>query len=170
MVKTDTIQTITSRKTSVRKIPAPYTNLEFKSCSIIYDYGCGVYFDDIVAYMRQKDVSIFVLGWDKYNYNNQEIYEMMHLYSPDYIICSCVPNVIKEKEVIISVLKDIYSIAGVNTEIIFNIYEGDKSEIGKETRCGYQRNMKTRSYQTLLCEWFDIVKIKGNLIECRKVV
>ena len=170
-MQTEAIQTISSRKTSVRKIPNPYTNLEFKPCSTIYDYGCGAYFDDVITYMKKKDKSILLLGWDKYNHDNKAAYTIMHKYTPEYIICSCVINVIKEDNVINGVLKDIYDIAGKDTEIIFNIYEGNKSGVGKRTSCGYQRNMKTKDYLILLCEWFDIIQIKNEtIIICRKVM
>lgn len=162
------VQEITSANTSIRKISAVYTNYDFEDGSVILDYGCGKYFNDVEAYLRNKHKTLITLGYDPYNQNkdiNESHLALANTIGIDYIVCSNVLNVIKETEVIRTAISNIAELAKDNTKIIFSIYEGNKSGQGKETSCGYQRNQKTKDYVKLIQEFLKVNKVKGKFIE-----
>lgn len=164
-------QEITSEKTSLKQIPAVYTHYEFEDGSVIFDYGCGKYFNEVENYFRNKNKTIITLGYDPYNQDestNNSSLALATTIGIDYIVCSNVLNVIKETESIKTVISNIAELAKDNTKIIFSIYEGDKSGVGKVTKCGYQKNQKVKEYVELLQEFFKVNKVKGKFIEVEK--
>ena len=163
-------QTITSKDTSIKQVSAVYTNYKFEPYSFILDIGCGKYYQDTIDRMSKEN--IVASGYDPYN-QTKEINDLsLSIFdnkNPDYIVCSNVLNVIKEDECIEDLLKMICSYSDKNTKIIFSVYRGDSSSIGKETTKGYQRNQKPREYIDLLSKYFEVSKIKGNFIECSNI-
>lgn len=165
------VQEFTSANTSIRKISAVYTNYDFEDGSVILDYGCGKYFNDVETYLINKNNTLITLGYDPYNQDkdaNESYLALANTIGIDYIVCSNVLNVIKETEVVKTVISNIAELAKDNTKIIFSIYEGDKTGVGKITRCGYQRNQKTKEYLKLIQEFLKVNKIKGKFIEAEK--
>lgn len=159
-------QEYSSAKTSVRKIPAVYTNYEFQDGNVILDYGCGKFVEDVQK--RLYNTGCIVLPYDPYNQPkdvNDTTMELAKTLNIDYIVCSCVLNVIKETEIIKDIINDIRTYSNPNTKIIFNIYQGNKSSVCNETSCGWQRNEPTRNYAELISEFLKITKVKGNFIE-----
>ena len=164
-------QEITSEKTSLKQVPAVYTHYEFEDGSVVFDYGCGKYFSEVENYFRNKNKTIITLGYDPYNQDESTNNSRLALAATigiDYIVCSNVLNVIKETESIKTVISNIAELAKDNTKIIFSIYEGDKSGVGKVTKCGYQKNQKVKEYVELLQEFFKVNKVKGKFIEVEK--
>lgn len=82
----------------------------------------------------------------------------------DTITISNVLNVIKEYHFRRGVLELAASRCGEDTKVYITVYEGDRSGVGRETRCGYQRNLKTDAYVHEVGEFFDCVVRKGKLI------
>ena len=163
------LQKYKSDKTSVRKVSAVYTNYEFEKGAIVFDYGCGRFFEDTINFM--KSYNVHMIGYDPYNRTKQEndkALKEVKAVKPQYIVCSCVLNVIMENEIIKNILTHIQEIAGEETKVIFNIYQGDRTRNGKVTSCGYQRNEPTRDYVKLIEEFFEVSKIKGQFIEVFK--
>lgn len=159
------MQKYTSEKTSINTVNKVYTAMNFATNSRILDYGGGKY-DSNITYMQEKGCQVYV--YDKYNRSkehNEHVLQEMTRLTPNYIVCSNVLNVIYEDEIIDEILKDI---AQYKTATVFiAIYEGDKKGIGKETNKGWQRNEKTTSYIPKIEKYFNVIKKKGNIIECK---
>ena len=166
-MKTNLIQKYTSKDTSINVVNKIYTHYDFIEGSHILDYGGGKY-DKNIEYMKNKNSFVYV--YDKYNRSkdyNATTKGICSKRPPDYIVCSNVLNVIYEDEIIEEILEDIYLYAE-NAIVLFAIYEGDKSGIGKETTKGYQRNQKIKEYLKYIEEYFEVIKIKKGIIECRR--
>lgn len=162
-------QEYTSENTSISVINAIYKQFHFPKNSHILDYGGGKY-DLNKKYMKEHkkcDLKVF----DPYNRSpkhNEQVLKYFSKNSPDFIICSNVLNVIKEQEVIQSIINDIYTYSHDKTEIIFAIYEGNKSGIHKITSKGFQRNEKRDEYIKYIKEKFIITRKFSNFIVCTK--
>ena len=175
MVKTGNIQEISSANTSIKTLNRVYKEIvgQYPRATTILDIGCGKY-DTNMEFAQEHDFIWF--GIDPYNrteeWNEDNIKAMTDWCdAPDIIMCNNVLNVIKENNIILHILNQIYGCAGDETDIYITIYEGDKSGVGKVTTKGYQRNQKVNTYKSLISEFFDIVgTINGNIIKCRKVV
>lgn len=157
-------QKYTSKDTSINTVNKVYKQNEFKNGNIILDYGGGKY-DSNTAYMKEKGCFLYV--YDKFNrsaIHNADVMKMMSETMPDYVVCSNVLNVIYEDEVIMEILKDISQYK--NSKIFFAIYQGDGSGKGKETVKGWQRNEKIPAYIPKICQYFNIINVKENIIEC----
>ena len=164
-----------SALTSINTLNGIYKQIvgKYPRATTILDIGCGKY-DTNMNFATEHDFIWF--GIDPYNrteeYNNGTI-ETMYDWcnAPDIIMCNNVLNVLESKNVIDSVLKQVYDYAGDNTNIYITIYEGNKSGIGKVTTKGYQRNEKVSKYVDYICDFFEIEeKIGSNILRCRKVV
>lgn len=164
-----------SASTSINTLNGIYKQIvgKYPRATTILDIGCGKY-DTNMNFATEHDFIWF--GIDPYNrteeYNNGTI-EAMYDWcnAPDIIMCNNVLNVLESKNVIDSVLKQVYDYAGDNTDIYITIYEGNKSGVGKVTTKGYQRNEKVSKYVDYICEFFEVEeKIRSNILRCRKVV
>lgn len=158
------MQKYSSKDTSINVVNKIYKVMNFDGVKTILDYGGGKY-DSNKEYMLQKGCEVYV--YDKYNRDakhNQEVVDKMRKDTPDCIVCSNVLNVIFEDEVITDILNDIKSFG--SKRIIFAIYEGDKSGIGKETSKGWQRNTKAKDYLPIIEGYFNVVKCSNGIIEC----
>jgi hypothetical protein len=117
--------------------------------------------------MGDKKVKLAL--FDHYNRtqtHNEKVLKYIKTHRPNYVVCSNVLNVIEEKDIIQEIIKNITILAGKDnfTTCIFAIYEGDKTNIGKVTPKGYQRNEKTSAYVKYIRKYFPIVKKVGNFI------
>lgn len=139
----------TSKNTSInsKRIPRgfsllyPYGN--------VLDYGCGKYWAISKKYCEEKGAKYY--KFDPYNVPEEENINIDKFKGYfDTIYCNNVLNVISDAYMVLEVIEDIANLLKVDGKAIFTIYEGDKSEIGKESKpdC-WQRNMKTKSYS-----WF----------------
>lgn len=169
----NTVQTITSEKTSISTINRIFKllpNMGYKKETLILDYGCGKYNQNKEE--AEKNGYIW-LGFDPYNRSQKDNFKTLTRLineKPDVVVCNNVLNVIYEDKVIQNVLNTIYNYSDDNTDIYITIYEGNKSGIGMKTIKGYQRNCKVNTYTDIISEWFDIVGIiKPNIIKCRKI-
>lgn len=158
------MQEFTSAMTSInsKKIPAVYHKINWKKLHKyhniirILDFGSGRYTDHIKQFVNQN--------WGiYYPYDPYWMSELQNEVSlnckPDIIICANVLNVIKEEEVI----KDIiFGLLEFGCPIVFSIYEGDKSGIGKETKKGcWQRNEVFKPYFTSCINSNKIIPFHG---------
>lgn len=161
-------QKYTSKDTSINVVNKVYTSFEFSNNSLILDYGGGR-FDSNINYMKEKNGSV-VKVYDKFNRSKEHNEKVLSFFKnnlPNYIVCSNVLNVIMEDEIIDLICSDILNYSGKDTTIIFVIYEGDRSSIGKITSKGYQRNEKTKEYLSFIEKKFDVIKKKSNMIVCK---
>jgi hypothetical protein len=146
-----------------------YSKNIFHHGVIILDYGGGKY-NTNKDYMEKTYGAIFVI-YDKYNRSDEEnriALEFASTHHLDYIICSNLLNVIFENDVIEFILSDISCYADDDTQIIFAIYEGDKSNIGKETNKGWQRNEKVKNYLPFIEKYFFVERCANSMIYCKK--
>jgi len=112
--------------------------------------------------------------YDPYNrsyiHNKTVINYFREKQGAEIIVCANVLCVIKEDEIIFDILEKIRSIVSkkVGSKIYIQIYEGDKSGVGKLTSKGFQRNEKSVEYYKFISMTFDDIadiKRKGNIYE-----
>lgn len=157
-------QKYSSKNTCVNTVNSIYTSSFITGGGTILDYGGGRY-DSNKKYMESKGYSFLI--YDKYNRSEEQnriALEAARQHRPDYVVCSNVLNVIMEDEVIDEVLRDILRYA--KEKVLFAIYEGDRSGIGKETTRGWQRNQKVAEYIAMIERHFNVLRRKGLIIEC----
>lgn len=139
-------QEYTSAKSSKNKIPSLFKSKEFViGKAINFDLGGGK-FDTATEYLATRGVKNLV--YDPYNRTVEHNTKMLNMaLSRPFMTVTClnVLNVIKEKDVRLEVLKLARNIARGETIYIL-VYEGDKSGIGKVTKCGWQQNTITQEY------------------------
>jgi hypothetical protein len=164
-------QRITSKDTCVRKIPMVYKQKQYFSlCPTILDIGCGKYFEDIRRFANVC-YGATVFGYDPYNLsakrNAQSLKNvlMCHNRAVDMVICANVLNVLDRWEDIVDIVDFAAACTSIDGCALFQIYEGDRSGIGKETTKGWQRNQKTEDYLAPVYDnGFGTVIRKGNII------
>lgn len=159
-------QKYSSKDTSINVVNKVYKQYNFPSNSVILDFGGGKY-DTNIKYMKERGVTVLV--YDKYNRteeSNNEVLSYVAQNQPDYIVCSNVLNVIFEDEIIDDILRTIQEYDA--KRVIFVIYEGDRSGVGRETSKGYQRNQKTKEYIPMIEKYFTILSKKNGMVECRR--
>lgn len=133
-----------SKNTSVNsKRPAAiydFIGYEMRGCAVL-DYGCGKYFLKSKEYAKQyKPASM--MFYDPYWKHQSLSYKTF-----DIIICANVLNVLKEERDIYQCIENCINLLEIGGKIFIQIYEGDKTGIGRETKpdC-WQRNEKTENY------------------------
>ena len=140
-------QVITSKFTSINKekFPRLYTHINWKEFNhmTVLDYGCGRYTQHIRKLMWRHDIQWY--GYDPYwqpEVLNEEALEC----EPDIVVCSNLFNVIQDDSEV-SRIHDFIRYRLCPEFFYFNVYEGDKSGIGRITKpdC-WQRNQKLEDY------------------------
>jgi hypothetical protein len=162
-------QEITSAKTSVNQISSTFKKIIFKEGNVNLDFGGGKY-DKATKFL--EDLGVSNLVYDPFNrsisHNLAIRYEVFKKSGADTVTVNNVLNVVKEIEVI----KDIIfqSSFGVKDggEVYFLIYEGNKTGVGVETVCGFQRNQRASDYMDYIKEYFGDVVRRGNLIIAKR--
>lgn len=140
-----------SANTSInsKKLPAIYNKINWGLVQIlsphvffkVLDYGCGRYQNHLKEFINSKG-GIFY-GYDPFWNPDFENDDALNCH-PDIVICSNVLNVIKEDKIVMDINKKIRSFG---VPYFIKIYEGDKSNIGRETKKGcWQRNQETSQY------------------------
>ena len=154
------MQSNTSASTSLNQIPSVWKYIDYESgnTKTILDYGCGKYnkFKELV-----ESWGIAYYGFDPYNRTEKEN-ELALNCTPDLITCCNVLNVIDSDKVVESILGEI---ASFGCPVIFSVYEGNKSGVGRVSRkdC-YQRNCKASFFVPIIKKYFSEVRRKGNVI------
>lgn len=142
----------TSRKTSINSSRLPKGVSEVirlgVNGKVVFDYGCGLYGNSKVAVEQNGG---YYVGFDPYNQgmmdNIAALYILMFCDLIDVIVCSNVLNVIKNDSVVKAIITDISELSPSPGLAVINVYEGDKSGVGKLVREDqYQRNEKTSVY------------------------
>lgn len=163
-------QEFTSENTSVNTVSSVYTQIFAKNPDLfgvdILDYGGGKYNTNI-EYMK-KNCNSRVFVYDPYNRSAHENEMTIRHFINDpakYVVCSNVLNVIKEDEVIIEALNEIYTLMDVGGRLYISIYERNKTGIGCQTTKGWQRNQRAEGYYVLIYKGFKnnclVRKYKG---------
>ena len=166
-------QEYSSKDTCINTVSAIYKQVTFGLCETILDYGGGKY-DTNAEYMRETR-NCEVLVYDPYNRsykNNREILEYFTRRPARNVVCSNVLNVIKEDEVILGVLRHIYSLMDKNGYLYIKVYERDKLGVGCKTTKGWQRNQKLSEYIPFIEKAFGIhckIEKKKDILVVQKL-
>ena len=169
------MQTITSAATSLHQIPALHKSKAVKEWieslhpanRIAVDIGCGKWPQDISTFMR-KTYDCAYFPFDPYNMphdTNAMTKDFIFRSGFQIALCANVLNVIDDTDAMRETI-ELCAVATYqrNGKAFFSIYEGDGSGIGKITRAGYQRNMKTKEYIPILKDYFLNIEIRGKVI------
>ena len=158
-------QQFTSKNTSIntKRLPTIYSklNLERLRDKTIFDYGSGKI--ETVRIIREKleAYDIDYIPYDIYNLSPADnCYALERRKEADVYICSNVLNVIKEDDIVQMIIDEIVQLSNTKP-YFFKIYEGNKSEVDKQTKkdC-WQRNQKTKDY----LQQFDFGKISTSIV------
>lgn len=133
----------------------------------ILDFGCGKY---TLAEHVVREAGHVYLPYDPYN--RDEATNRWSICNAvkhcDIIVCSNVLNVLDSPHLVHSVIAQIELIATKNTQVIFTVWEGDRSGRGKYTKNGFQANQKLNFYLLYIKEHFNIAEIHNNAIYATK--
>ena len=145
-----------SAYTSTRQIPAFITQWVPVRGSTILDIGGGKY-DDATVFIDETH-GCTNLVYDPFNRSpehNQSVRDTVKTNGCDYILCLNVLNVIQDKVERLGLYSEIleFFTPGKTIEIIFQIYEGDRSGIKSSTTA--QMNAPTEFYVAELAEVFN---------------
>ncbi len=175
-------QEFTSHKTSRNQIPATFKQVDrlhgWKEGTVNLDIGGGRTFvvdgvdvHQFTVALRARNIRNLV--FDPFNRtfdHNNAITAEVKKTGADTVTVNNVLNVIAEPQNRYRVIKQAYSALknGPDNHAYFLIHEGDASGQGKETKDGYQNNMKTADYMTEIHVLFPRVFRKGKLIIAQK--
>lgn len=168
------MQNITSKNTALNQVASTFKAFNFDNC-LVLDYGCGKGMSKEFCENTYNNCKVFLYdpfhGFDETN----KFFESCSQNTKNIITCNNVLNVLQD-DILKSVITHIAMLADYYlTDVIFKIYEGNKTGNGKITKndC-YQRNEKTEGYVTLIdtivnngCH-YD-VKRKGQYIICKRL-
>ena len=166
-------QKFTSANTSInsKKIPTAFT--KFRAYGNVLDFGCGKYTTHIKDYVNAQLASYF--PYDKYNQPDSVNDAAMYVgrkYGYDTIFCCNVLNVIDSDDVVWIILHDMYDMLQRRSIMYIQIYEGNKTGIGKQTKTDcFQRNMRTKEYEKFFGAFQGVpytVRYHGNIIKVIK--
>lgn len=167
----------TSANTSINgvKLPAAFTKV--KPRGVVFDYGCGKFFKHIQKYVHSLDEINYYLPYDKYNQNPESNFKAFRFArqcgGANMVYCCNVLNVIDDAVTVQQVVRELFDIVHDGGEIVIQIYEGDKSHIGRETKpdC-WQRNEHTKAYGRFLngvTQYNFNTEYKGNIIHITNI-
>ena len=163
------MQNITSKNTALNQVASTFKAFDFNDC-LVLDYGCGKGMSKEFCEKTYNNCKVFLYdpfhGFDEVSSFLRQCKES----AKNVITCNNVLNVLQD-DALKSVIADIVINANYYcTDVIFKIYEGDKSGKGKISKkdC-YQRNEKTENYMPLIIEKFNEYHIirKGQFIICK---
>lgn len=161
-------QEYTSKDTCINTVSAIYKYIYAPNAKIL-DYGGGKY-DTNAEYMKKK-CNADVLVYDPFNRSvehNNRVRGFFFNCKAKIVVCSNVLCVIKEDEIIKSVLINIKQLMALDGVLYIKVYERNRSGIGCVTKKGWQRNQRTDEYIPLIREVFgmdyNIIKKNGLLI------
>lgn len=140
-------QKFTSAGTSINSRNLPRAFRRFAPLGRVLDYGCGRFWHNTESYCLDRGATAY-FPFDPYNCSegvSRETLESIDDINTAY--CCNVLNVIAEDDIIMDIIQFVCSRLAIGGCAIFQIYEGNKSGIGRETKkdC-YQRNLKSEEY------------------------
>lgn len=165
------MQTITSAKTSVNVLPKVFSGAgNFEHGGVNLDIGGGR-FNKATEYLASLGVKNLV--WDPYNRTPEHNIRALAEWGAQAryagfgrtITVSNVLNVIKERTERLKVLEMAASAALTESTVVYiGIYEGDKSGVGRATRCGYQLNRARKDYLPEVKRYFKYAQDRAGII------
>ena len=168
-------QNHTSANTSINKTRIPTAFTKVKPYGHVCDYGCGKYTDHIKKWC-QSEGCLSYNPYDKYNQDENTNERTMYVgqkHGYDTIYCCNVLNVIDSDNEIWKILHDMYNMLLNHSKLIIQIYEGNKTGNGCESKFDcYQRNEKVHGYTRFFGAFQGRpfkYEIKGNIIIVTKL-
>mgnify|MGYP003636192452 FL=1 len=164
-------QRISSKDTSIKQIAAVFKKPEIfdlKEGSVNLDIGGGR-FDLGTDYLRNER-GVENLVFDKFNrspeHNEEVLNRIREIGGTDSATAANILNVIEEPEARKSVIQQSYDYTKEGGKVLFQIYEGSGTGVGRETTKGWQNNRKTSEYIPEIEGIFGKggVQRKGNII------
>lgn len=144
-IKEKVEQEFKSAATSTNQLPGGFKKVDWVEGSTNLDWGGGAYDRGTVWLKQEFGVVNYI--YDPFNRSAQHNYEALRC-NPDTITCFNVLNVIKEDEVIVSILQEM---GKFNTPIYITVYEKNRDSKGSATGGDkYQRNDSTNKYIELI--------------------
>ena len=145
----------TSAATSINGVKLPAAFNKVTPLGFILDYGCGKYTRHIEKHVLSISSFNQYASYDKYNqtpaHNMKSLIETRERGGADMVYCCNVLNVIDNDNTVQEVIQDLFDLTKDFGSIIIQIYPGDKSGKGRETKpdC-WQRNETAKSYGRFL--------------------
>ena len=149
MIYRDTSKTATN----ITKLPSIVKAISFSN-KRVFDYGCGKCSYAVEKFARAHGAYTY-RAYDKYNHIGVRP-TILDSGNWDIVICANVLNVIEdelERSYVYDNLQTLLS-DEIYAEIAIQIYEGDRTNTGRETTKGYQNNRKTELYIDELIHYF----------------
>lgn len=171
------MQAITSKNTALNQVASTFKAFDFNDC-LVLDYGCGKGLSKEFCEKTYNNCQVFLYdpfhGFDEVN----DFLESCKKSKNNIITCNNVLNVLQDDVLNTEIVSIAVFANYAYTDVIFKIYEGDRSGIGRISKkdC-YQRNEKTENYMSLIIEMFNNNTIgnryhimrKGQYIICKRV-
>lgn len=167
-------QKYTSKNTSINKIKPPRVYSEvlkrdvWQRNSTNLDIGGGA-FDSLSQALSKHGVINLI--YDPYNRSKEHNDGVLRVASEvDSVTISNVLNVIREKDVRLSILRMAKERLKNEGKLYITVYEGDRSSNGRKTGIDqWQNNMKTTEYLDEVRQVFPFVEKRGYLIIATKL-
>lgn len=167
-------QEFSSANTSINqtRLPKAFTVIDWNGmenkCNL--DFGGGK-FNNATEYLKKR-FNVTNLIIDPYNRSadwNNDAKQKILLNGLNTATVLNVLNVIKEHDCRVQAIKEVFSLIKQGGTCYFQIYEGDKSAIGRQTKADcWQNNSKTSFYISEIETCFRVIKQKGNIITAEK--
>jgi hypothetical protein len=168
------MKTITSAKTSGNRLAGGFKKITWFTGTVNLDLGGGKY-DKGTEYLTHLirfpglgiDKGVKNVIYDPYNRDylfNTEGVGLILESKADTVTCFNVLNVINDKLERFTVIHQAYMALKPMRIAYFTVYEGDKSGVGKETRCGWQENRKLETYVSEIEKVFPATEIRYGMI------
>lgn len=158
-------QAISSAKTSLRQVPALFKDKNVQFGDVNIDIGGGKY-DLATEFLAERGTQNLV--FDPYNRGettNRATLDFLRDGSrADTATNANVLNVIAEAPARANVILEMAKAIKPDGKAYFMVYEGDGSDVGRETSAGWQNNRKTADYMDEIKRYFDSVERRGKLI------
>lgn len=138
----------TSAATSINGNKLPTAFSKVYAYGRVLDYGCGKFTNMIKLHVNEQGAKYY--PYDPYNMDegtNEATMFIGSKYGFDTIYCCNVLNVIDSDDVIWNILHTMFNMLNNRSRLIIQIYEGNKSGVGAESKndC-WQRNEKAAEY------------------------
>jgi hypothetical protein len=164
-------QSISSADTSLNQVPALFKSSAFDAPegSRNLDIGGGKYDKGTEYLAAEKGVDSYV--YDPFNRSAEHNKSVLDEFSgnpADTVTAANVLNVIKEPEARLDVIQRAFDNLKPGGKAYFDIYEGNKSGVGKETTKGWQNNMKAAEFEDEIRSVFPEVNRKGTMLIATK--
>lgn len=155
-------QKYSSANTSVNiaKMPRIYGRIDpiFWKNKRVFDYGCG---NAKTQHLLNYYITSKLGHWCGYDLTYAPT-TYSKITEADIIICANTLCVIHEDEIVQSIINNIVK---TNVPFVIQIYEGDKTGIGRATSAdSWQRNTKTKEFLTLFNWDVPVIVYKGFII------